>query len=297
MTRQRRRLRCAATASAWTVTTPTAAQPDMVGVVRGTLGQTVKGPNRHVKGVTITGTETPNATLLYEICFKCHGDGAARPRLGDSRQVTQSNTRLEFQTSNPSFHPVGGPRRNADVVSLIAPLKTGSVISCIDCHNSDNARAMGGAGANGPHGSIFDPLLVRNYERSDFTAESANAYSLCYGCHSRDSILNNESFPLHRRHVVDVRAPCSACHDAHGVYRGQGNSVNHSSLINFDLSIVSTADTPSGKRTEYTDSGRFAGSCTLTCHGVTHFNFPYANATRGATTARTSARRIGRGRR
>ncbi len=254
---------------------PHAAHGDPIGIVQGTLGQTVKGPTLYVSGVTLSGRMTDEATFQYEICFKCHADSTQRPRLQTSRQISQTNTRLEFQPSSPSFHPVAGPRRNSDVVSLISPMRVGSIITCTDCHNSDNARAAGGSGANGPHGSLFEPLLVRNYDREDFTTESAEAYSLCYGCHSRDSILNNESFALHRRHVVDVRTPCSVCHDAHGVYRGQGNSVNNSSLINFDLAVVSPAQTPGGRRLIYEDTGRFAGNCTLTCHGLTHVNFRY----------------------
>jgi len=265
---------------------PHAVEHDPIGPVRGTVGQTVKGPNLHVSGVNLTGREINDSTFLYEICFKCHGDGIQRPRLRTSRQVSQTNTRLEFQLSNPSFHPVAGPRRNSDVVSLIAPLRTGSVITCTDCHNSDDARSAGGSGPDGPHGSLFAPLLVRNYETHDFTTETPEAYSLCYGCHSRESILNNESFPLHRRHVVDVRTPCSVCHDAHGIYRGQGNSANHGSLINFDLAVVMPANSPSGRRIQYEDTGRFSGNCTLTCHGMTHINFPYANTTRGGVTSR-----------
>ena len=265
---------------------PHAAEPNHIGSVRGTLGGNIRGPNRHVKGLTISGRETDNATFLYEVCFKCHGDSVNRPRLRESRQITQTNTRLEFQASNPSFHPVAAPRRNPDVVSLLAPLRTGSTITCTDCHNSDNSRFAGGSGPNGPHGSIFEPLLVRNYDREDFTPESAHAYALCYGCHSRQSILGDDSFPLHRHHVVDLRTPCSVCHDAHGIYRGQGNSVNHSSLINFDLSVVMPADSPAGRRVTYIDTGRLAGNCTLTCHGMTHINFPYANTTRRGTTAR-----------
>ena len=272
---------------------PHAASPNPVGIVRGTLGQTVKGPNLHVSGITTTGRETKDARFLNEICYKCHADGARRPRLTTSRQISQTNTRLEFQTANPSFHPVSGPRRNNDVVSLISPLRVGSVITCTDCHNSDNARAFGGSGANGPHGSIFEPLLVRNYETTDFAVESANAYALCYGCHSRQSILNDESFSRHRRHIVELRAPCSVCHDAHGIYRGQGTSINHGSLINFDLSVVMSADTPSGRRIEYSDTGRFAGSCTLTCHGFTHINLPYSNPAAGGAASRV--RSVSRG--
>ncbi len=272
---------------------PHAAAPNPIGTVRGTLGPTVKGPNLHVTGLTLSGRETDDAKFLYEICFKCHGDSASRPRLQTRRQVSQTNTRLEFQTSNPSFHPVGGPRRNSDVVSLIPPLRVGSVITCTDCHSSDNARWAGGTGANGPHGSIFEPLLVRKYDTDDFTPESAQAYSLCYGCHRRESIINDESFSLHRRHIVDIRTPCSVCHDAHGIYRGQGTSVNHSSLINFDLSVVMPADSPSGRRTEFVDTGRLAGNCTLTCHGFAHINFPYSNARAGGRSSVLS--RFGQG--
>ncbi len=254
---------------------PHAVKSNPIGVVRGTRGRLVRGPMLGVSGVTLTGRQTREAHFQYEICFKCHGDSISRPRLRVPRQVSQTNTRLEFQISNPSFHPVAGPRRNPDVVSLIPPLRTGSIISCTDCHNSDNARSAGGSGANGPHGSLFEPLLVRNYDSDDFTIESAQAYSLCYGCHSRDSILGDASFPLHRRHIVDLRTPCSVCHDAHGVYRAQGNTVNHSSLINFDLSVVSRAMTPGGGRLEHIDTGRFAGNCTLTCHGTTQIQFPY----------------------
>jgi hypothetical protein len=269
---------------------PHAVQHDHFGVVRGTLGQTAKGPTFQVPGITRSGAMIERARFGYEICFRCHAEGTFRPRLHTFRniayrQVTQTNTRLEFQTGNPSFHPVIGPRRNNDVVSLLPPLRRGSIITCIDCHNSDNARSAGGSGPNGPHGSLFEPLLVRNYETQDRTTESALAYDLCYGCHSRDSILNDESFPSHRRHIVDFQTPCSVCHDPHGVYRGQGNSRNHSNLINFDLSVVSPATGPSGRKVEFKDTGRYSGSCTLTCHGFAHPEFPYAN-TRAAGAAR-----------
>jgi predicted CXXCH cytochrome family protein len=269
---------------------PHGAQHNPIGQVSGTFGQTVKGPGLFVSGITLGGQYTENSTFQYEICFKCHGDGLVRPRLITSRQVSQTNTRLEFQPGNPSSHPVAGPRRNPDVVSLIAPLRTGSVITCIDCHNSDNSRFQGGSGANGPHGSIHAPLLVRNYETDDFTLESRNAYALCYQCHSRESILNDESFPLHRLHVVEQRTACGTCHDAHGIYRGQGSEVNHSALINFDLSVVYPAGTPTGRRVAFVDAGRRAGACTLTCHGFEHVNLPYGRAAAGAMTLRLSPR-------
>jgi predicted CXXCH cytochrome family protein len=267
---------------------PHAAYHNPFGAVRGTLGQTVRGPMMHVSGVTFSGRETDNSRFQHEVCFKCHADSTMRPRV-TTRQIGQTNKRLQFQLSNPSFHPVLGPRRNNDVVSLIAPLRVGSVITCTDCHNSDNARWAGGSGPNGPHGSIYEPLLVDNYDTDDFTTESAQAYALCYRCHDRNSILGDESFSRHRRHIVDIRTPCSVCHDAHGIYRGQGNSRENSNLINFDLSVVLPADTPQGRRIEYEDTGRFSGTCTMECHGFTHIGFPYANTAGG--TARTSGRR------
>lgn len=231
---------------------------------------------RYVSGVNRLGTPVDRARHEYEICFKCHADGANRPfRSQITRQITQSNTRLEFQTGNPSFHPVIGPRNNNDVVSLIEPWRVGSVMRCTDCHNSDQPSSRIGGGQAGPHGSIYEPLLIENYETRDFTTESARAYALCYRCHDRQSILGDESFPFHSRHIVNARTPCSACHDAHGISRTQGNSRNHSSLINFDRSIVRPATGGLGARIEFEDLGRFRGSCTVSCHGVTHVRLEY----------------------
>ncbi len=265
---------------------PHAVQHNPFGTVQGTRGQLVKGPGLHVSGVAITGRRIDNVRFAYEICFKCHSNSVFRPRLNTAREVSQTNVRVEFQTRNPSFHPVAGPRRNRDVVSLIPPLRVGSIITCTDCHNSDNARSAGGTGPNGPHGSRFEPLLLRNYDTDDYTTESAQAYALCYECHSRESILNDESFSRHRRHIVDLQTPCSVCHDPHGV---QGSSRRHSSLINFDLSVVRSA---SGRGVEYVDTGRMSGTCTMTCHGFQHVDFPYSQAS-GDVTGRTS--RLSRG--
>lgn len=255
---------------------PHAVRPDAATPRRGTRGLLVPLASSFVAGVSASGVTKDDATFGYEICFKCHADNGTRRTSRLRRQVHQTNVRTEFQTSNPSFHPVIGGRRNPDVVSLISPLRQGSLITCTDCHNSNNARSAGGSGPNGPHGSVFEPLLISNYETRDFTPESAEAYALCYRCHSRESILGDESFSLHQTHVVRARAPCSACHDAHGVSRFQSTGGDHGSLINFDLGIVRSAESGSNRRIEYEDTGRLQGNCTLTCHGVNHVRFPYA---------------------
>jgi hypothetical protein len=144
-------------------------------------------------------------------------------------------------------------------------VRTRRFISCQDCHDNPDARDAGGTEINGPHGSRYDFILAARYDTADFSMESPQSYALCYECHDRNSILGNESFPLHQRHVVRGRVPCSACHSPHGV---TGSPAQHDHLINFDLAIV-------GGQRLYVATGRFSGSCTLTCHGVQHVNFVY----------------------
>jgi hypothetical protein len=148
------------------------------------------------------------------------------------------------------------------------------MMTCTDCHNSDQARSAGGAGPEGPHGSSFAPILVRNYATIDNTPESASNYALCYGCHSQDSILNDDSFREHDKHIRGEDTPCNACHDPHGISATQGNSTNNSHLINFDTSIVFPNQ---NGLLRFVDNGQFAGSCDLLCHGEDHDNFDYQN--------------------
>lgn len=220
-----------------------------------------------VPGVTLNGTPTPQISAEHELCFRCHGDTPARTRGLVNRVIVQPNTRLQFQPTNPSFHPVGNPGASASVPSLIPPLTTTSLVTCGDCHSSDDSSAFGGNGPRGPHGSIHPPLLLRRYDTMDFSVESASAYALCYRCHERESILSDRSFKEHRRHIVEERTPCSACHDAHGISSGQGNVQANSHLVNFDRSIVFPGP---GGRLEFKDLGQQHGECSLLCHGENH---------------------------
>jgi hypothetical protein len=151
------------------------------------------------------------------------------------------------------------------VPSLIAPWTEQSIMDCIDCHNS--SAAASGGGPEGPHGSSIEPILARRYVTTDGTPESAANYALCYSCHSRDSILNDESFKGHSRHVREENTPCSVCHDPHGVSATQGNGSNNGYLINFDTTVV----TPNAQGLlRYVNQGRYRGSCDLACHGKDH---------------------------
>jgi len=221
----------------------------------------VGGATSGVSGIDIGGSAVRPAVYVYEICFKCHGDTRMLGRLPMTRQLDQQNTRLEFDPANPSFHPVAALGINQNVPSLLNPLTEQSRINCLDCHN--NSVRLG---PRGPHGSDFPFILAREYATADLTTETVSSYALCYQCHSRTSLLANESF-RHRQHVVEAQAPCSACHDPHGVSIIQGNATNNSHLINFDLEIVQP---DSQGRLYFEDQGTFTGQCFLNCHGVPH---------------------------
>lgn len=228
----------------------------------------VMGVMQNVSGVDINGAAVDAVMYEYQVCFKCHGDQAPQPINQIERQIQSFDTTKEFAPSSPSYHPVTAPGLNSDVPSLIAPLSTASMIYCSDCHGNDSAT-----GPAGPHGSSHPFMLVREYRTGDSISESAASYALCYGCHSRSSILNDESFDEHHLHIVDERTSCATCHDGHGIDFGQGNSVNNSHLINFDVSIVDPD--PFTGRLEFRSTGPGVGECYLSCHGQNHSPLSY----------------------
>lgn len=227
----------------------------------------------YAKGVTLAGTDIETAQYEYEVCFRCHSDSAVPVSQRIARKVQTDNLRLKFATTNPSFHPVAGPSSSSDTVSLVPSVPRGSLIRCTDCHNNDTGRRSGGSEPDGPHGSNNAYLLERNYTVTDDASESETAYAMCYKCHLRSSILNDESFKEHRKHIVDERTPCSVCHDPHGVSTSIGSGTDRTHLINFDTTIV--RPDPQSGRLEFRDNGSFAGTCTLTCHGERHVNEEY----------------------
>ncbi len=240
----------------------------------------VTGALAGLPGVSSSGGALPEATNQFETCYRCHADNNMLTGPTVTRGINETNVRLDFSLSNPSYHPVEAAGVNKNVPSLKAPWTVNSVLYCTDCHSNNEGPGAGGAGPAGPHGSMFSPLLERNYTTADNTTESAQAYAMCYKCHDQTSILADESFGEHREHIVGQRAPCSACHDAHGVSSaGGGNATNNSNLINFDSTIVFANAANVGPLFE--DTGLFQGRCYLSCHGENHNPCAYGGAPGG----------------
>ena len=231
------------------------------------LAPTASGDLAGVRGISSTGNVVNSIANQFELCFRCHGDSTNRGPARVARQFVQTNTRLEFQSSNASYHPVLAAGKNPSGPSLIAPWTTASMMYCTDCHNNNQGPGAGGTGPNGPHGSSYTPLLERQLVLTDNQTESATIYALCYKCHSRTVVLSSASFKLHSKHVSDVRTACTTCHDPHGV-----TSTTH--LMNFNTAYV-TKSTKRNAGPTFTDNGSGHGTCTLTCHGEDHSGYTY----------------------
>jgi len=209
-------------------------------------------------GISSSGTPVEPLSFEYELCYRCHADNPGNESPVVVRQFPEVNCRQEFTASNMSYHPVETIGKNRDVPSLIIPYTVTSRVACTDCHNSDGGSQS--FGPQGPHGSLWRPILERQLSTTDLTSENAQAYALCYKCHNRSSILSDQSFTEHRKHVVEERTPCTACHDPHGVAAS-------THLINFDARIVFSNDRGEMR---FEDLGRMRGACSLKCHGENH---------------------------
>ncbi len=224
----------------------------------GATAPSVPGSLTGVSGIDINGTTVSPAQNEYEVCFKCHEYQEPSTQIYVYRVDEQTSIRQEFSTSNASFHPVVAQGNNPNVPSLISPLTPSSMIYCTDCHNSDTAENIDGV--NGPHASSYSPILKKRMVFNDYNNESESIYALCYSCHDRSSILNDESGFSHWRHIRMRKTSCTTCHDPHGSY-------NNTHLINFNSDYV----TPSSSGLlMWVDDGQYQGRCYLRCHNRNH---------------------------
>jgi predicted CXXCH cytochrome family protein len=210
-------------------------------------------------GMSIDGSLKSSSQFEYEVCLKCHGQDKYRVTTTINRQVDTSNLRIAFNPTNASFHPIAERGTGTWVPSLKPRYTLSSRIYCVDCHNSDAGVNVGGTGPKGPHGSNYEYILERQYETGDYTSYSSAKYKLCFKCHNPNSIMNDEGFEQHDKHIRGEDSPCSACHDPHGVPGNIG-------LINFDTNIV--FPNRNGELRFEVIGDR--GYCYLSCHGEDH---------------------------
>ncbi len=203
-------------------------------------------PYKGVKAYSGRGAAVRDVQGEHYICYKCHSDSANIP-------PSFSNIARKFDPGNASFHPVETAGRNRIMPSLRLPLSSVSLVTCADCHGNDDK-----IGSKGIHGSNYEGMLKLNYSR-DSGPEGPSAYELCYSCHDRNSILNDESFRSHKRHVVYGSVSCFACHDAHGTRE-------FDNLMRFDRRVVFPN---SNGQLSYLKLASGRPRCLLTCHAGT----------------------------
>jgi predicted CXXCH cytochrome family protein len=223
----------------------------------------VKGPNIDAVGVNQSGVVVNSATNEYEICYRCHSNNAVTGA-ASLRKIIQNDLRLEFDPSNPSFHPVAAIGNNTTITGLLSPYSPSSMIYCTDCHSSNDTTVRG------PHGSIYPQILKYNYDRGSIYVNSYSAYELCYKCHDQTTTITKHNL-LSVSATHGTITSCNTCHDPHGISSTQGNSLNNSHLINF-TSIV-TNNTNGILNWTYSSPGH--GSCDLSCHGHNHIGSSY----------------------
>jgi len=225
----------------------------------------VSGRLKGVRGIDQSGAPVAAATYEQEVCYKCHGLSTPLT-VGIQRQDNIRNARLQFSPTNASFHPIAAVGRNTTIpaTSFTAGYTASSRISCSSCHNN-NDWTSGGTKPAGPHGSIYKPLLEREYKTDLTVVESPQNFALCYKCHDRNKLLTTGKFP-HSKHLQD-NISCAACHDPHGS-RTQPNLIN---FMLFDNSANRNAVvTASGTRPINFTKTTTGGNCTLMCHGQNH---------------------------
>ena len=227
----------------------------------------VKGSNNGVVGINQSGAVVNPVNNEYEICYRCHSQNAVTGQ-ASPRVIVQNDQRLEFDPTNPSYHPVAAVGKNSTISGLISPLTASSMIYCTDCHASD-----GSGSPAGPHGSIYPQILKYNYDRTTSYVASYSGYELCYQCHDQTTTIANHNLIDHGSHEPHGNSTsCNTCHDPHGISGTQGSALNNSHLINFNKSFVSNN---SSSILNWTYSSPGHGTCNLSCHSHDHVNSTY----------------------
>lgn len=232
------------------------------------------------------------AATEFEVCYNCHaGTNAwkftgANSKIHAADPVNRRSANLDqsrrFDSGNPSIHPVAAVRSTTNGnMSLLNRAMTR--IYCCDCHGSEVSAKAGYTGANGPHASTWEHILMARYDTPSAAqypyqqnGDDNTYYALCYRCHDRIFIMVSGTgfakggINQHKAHVQDRGVPCFVCHDPHGVPTittsgPAGTTTNNAHLINLNTDYA-------GPAAVYSTGAPNSGSCTVSCHsgGAAH---------------------------
>ncbi len=294
-------------------------------------GWSASGALAGTTGVAVTngaaGTQ-PTYTFLdgaiqpvtheYQLCFKCHSGYTQLPANVPGKPSTdETDTAVEFNPNNPSFHPVeaAGTNQSAAMQASLdgtSPYKlwnfsVGGTVRCLNCHTSSQTPDTADPGSDlTPHTSVNRGILIRGYQDRVLAGATAmynsGDFALCYVCHAEAPFANASgpgsttatNFSLHGLHLTQLAGLGSGGTDVDTAGDGQGNAL----CAECHFRIHSTADKAGTQQVDgsrlvsfapdvepgvpggaisWTPTGSGGGSCTLTCHGYTHTDLGYGS--------------------
>ncbi len=226
------------------------------------------------------------ATKEYQICFKCHSSANANTDDWDgvaSGAGAWTDTALEFNTANQSYHPVVGATRTTNRIAsgnLSGGWALGDTMFCTDCHSSNSA-------ALGPHGSSVKWLLAGANKSWPYQGSANNGTSMgtpsywiynnratnlgtanglfCMNCH------NPLNTTIHNRTAPHSDLPCVNCHIRvpHGGKLARLMTTNTAGLPARYAPNGNGTFTDNRRITSYTNYGTAEGSCgAVNCSGT-----------------------------
>ena len=232
----------------------------------------------------------------YQVCFKCHSSWAygTNPPTWPSGGGPETDQSKEFNTLNPSFHPVEGPGKNPMRMTVggttydygldngsgsfiqSSGLSASARITCTDCHRSETDSDY-----KGPHGSTIRSILRGTYDRTTGRMPGQKvgggpdtSNHLCFKCHNVNVYAN----PSNTGSPWDTRTGFSGGgKNLHAVMVGARNKSNgDQAIVCMDCHVA----VPHGWQRDH-----FLG---FTGDGSPYINRPYSGGLTTIDTWRTS---------